>query len=54
MRIFAGKPEDMGKQYAAIVQEARKPGLPEEEELTKFFRDMITITNLISLRQLFS
>lgn len=42
MRIFAGKPEDMGKRYAAIVQEARMPGLPEEEELTKYFRNMIT------------
>ena len=28
MRIFAGKPEDMGKRYAAIVQEARMPGFP--------------------------
>ena len=42
MRIFAGKPEDMGKRYAAIVQEARMPGFPEEEELTKYFRNMIT------------
>lgn len=32
----------MGKRYAAIVQEARMPGFPEEEELTKYFRNMIT------------
>ena len=42
MRIFAGKPEEMGKRYAAIAQEARMPGPPEEEELTKYFRNMIT------------
>ena len=42
MRIFAGKPEDMGKRYAAVAEEARMPGLPEEEELTKYFRNMIT------------
>ncbi len=32
----------MGKRYAAIAQEARMPGPPEEEELTKYFRNMIT------------
>ena len=42
MRIFAGKPEDMGKRYAAVAEEARMPGFPEEEELTKYFRNMIT------------
>ena len=42
MRIFAGKPEDMGKRYAPIAEEARMPGLPDEEELTKYFRNMIT------------
>ncbi|MBQ4389239.1 MAG: Rpn family recombination-promoting nuclease/putative transposase [Bacteroidales bacterium] len=42
MRIFAGKPEDMGKRYAAIAEEARMPGPPEEEELIKYFRNMIT------------
>jgi len=32
----------MGKRYAAIAEEARMPGFPEEEELTKYFRNMIT------------
>ena len=41
MRIFAGKPEDMGKRYAVIAEEARMPGFPEEA-LTKYFRNMIT------------
>ena len=41
MRIFAGKPEEMGKRYAAVAEAARMYTLPDEQ-MIQYLRNMIT------------
>ena len=41
MRIFAGKPEDMGKRYAVIAEAAQMRNLPVKDKI-QYFRNMIT------------
>ena len=41
MRTFAGKPEEMGKRYAAVAEAARMYTLPDEQ-IIQYLRNMIT------------